>query len=952
MVATLLAASAAVDALNGRGNTPLHVAARKGLTEVVAALLEASAAVDTSDVNDNTPLHFAAWKGHTEVVTALLAAGATVDATNEIGNTPLHYAALNCHTEAVATLLAASAAVDAISGSGYTPLHVAAISGRTGVVAALLGASATVNATNGSGITPLHVAARNGHTEVVAALLAASAAADATSGSGITPLHYAAWNGRAEVVAALLAAKATVDALNGIGYTPLHDAALNGHTEVVAALLAADAAVDASRGDGYTPLHVAAGKGHTDVVVALLAAGAAVDATDGDGRTALLRVLFAVENRIISLSLVEGVIKVLCGWGARVPARYSSRFSQVGSRRHLGRLLDGSHPWSEQEREAAKAKWRASAAQLTLQAATPPSAADRALSALKEVYAGFVADPETLTLGNLDQAVPAGRVVDVRGLRCAHQILVFADRLGLFAQSSAEETEARQLSVYEHVYLPILGSLEPVDRHCVDLLVRRAAEHNLLAAHHVSEMITALYLHATFHCELRQVNLRLNNLETAVDHLGQHLSDTIQGLCGLQRRIQDKEEREQKVALVKSAVKLGVSLAPFIGGVLNVSADVVAALAEGASGATAMYQLLADPADATAALKVIRCVQDEEESFTTEMQERLAKMLIPYQSLEAVVEDLESAAKELGTDIGPTANDVAASSAGVAESVVVVPREEAADEVAAAQAEAAEDHWSKPQEVLLDALGEHTVDWAADQRRGAAARPVPSAALTLSPSTTGNASPCPTVSLDRQAVATGPAAVGAPRPTRRSERPRPRAHECGVAGPAAPTAVVALTPSPPRAGYADSPAENSVPEVVQAAIFPTVATGSCTPRCFGAPFFAGVADWRIDAVVAKLVAYVAGNYPRDDRDAFAAAARDGAAHNFIDGAAVVRCEGADVAKVVADLLGTVWCARSGTVVSVRRFFVDAKAFAQEDGEGGGGGRGESPPLQRVPPRVK
>lgn len=303
-------------------------------------------------------------------------------------------------------------------------------------------------------------------------------------------------------------------------------------------------------------------------------------------------------------------------------------------------LLDDTHPMSEQEREAAKAEWLATAARLIPQAVAPPSAADRALVALQAAYNGVVAHPETLTLDVLDLALPAGCVVDVRGLWSAHQLLVFADRLGRFAQSAAEETEARQLRFYERVYLPTLGILEPVDQHFASVVVRPAAELNQLAAHHMSDMITALYLHATFHCELRKVNMRLDNLEAAVGNLGQHLLDTIEGLRRLQRRVQDKEEREQKVALVKSAVKLGVSLAPFVGGVLNVTVDVVAAFAEGASGAKAMYQLLVDPADVAAALEVIKCVHDAKESFSTDVQARLDEMLSPYQSLEAVVEDL------------------------------------------------------------------------------------------------------------------------------------------------------------------------------------------------------------------------------------------------------------------------------------------------------------------------
>lgn len=88
-----------------------------------------------------------------------------------------------------------------------------------------------------------------------------------------------------------------------------------------------------------------------------------------------------------------------------------------------------------------------------------------------------------------------------------------------------------------------------------------------------------------------------------------------------------------------------------------------------------------------AALTVLRCVHDAEKSFTSEQQQVLAGMLHPYTSLEAVMEDLESASKVLGTNAGTAADDVG-DTANPAADVLVEPVESAADECATAKAEA------------------------------------------------------------------------------------------------------------------------------------------------------------------------------------------------------------------------------------------------------------------------
>lgn len=98
--------------------------------------------------------------------------------------------------------------------------------------------------------------------------------------------------------------------------------------------------------------------------------------------------------------------------------------SLTGKRKQLRTLLVNSPRMTEREREATKDIWRRAAAQLMSKAVTYPSAADRALEALRAVYERFGADPGKLMWGDVQQMVTGDYVKDVRCLRCAHQILV------------------------------------------------------------------------------------------------------------------------------------------------------------------------------------------------------------------------------------------------------------------------------------------------------------------------------------------------------------------------------------------------------------------------------------------------------------------------------------------------------------------------------------------------
>ncbi len=72
----LLDQGADIAAINGRGDTALHLAAAGGFARVTVILLARGAAVDAvSTMDGDTPLHRAAAAGHTEVVRLLVGQG-------------------------------------------------------------------------------------------------------------------------------------------------------------------------------------------------------------------------------------------------------------------------------------------------------------------------------------------------------------------------------------------------------------------------------------------------------------------------------------------------------------------------------------------------------------------------------------------------------------------------------------------------------------------------------------------------------------------------------------------------------------------------------------------------------------------------------------------------------------------------------------------------------------
>ena len=112
------------------GHTPLYCVGNEcsgpGGASVVRALVQEGARVDACDgVKHGTALHMAARRGNTDVAEALLDCGAAIEARDSLGDTPLRRA-VNCNkTEVAALLLSRDSDAHSMGSKGLTPTSAA-----------------------------------------------------------------------------------------------------------------------------------------------------------------------------------------------------------------------------------------------------------------------------------------------------------------------------------------------------------------------------------------------------------------------------------------------------------------------------------------------------------------------------------------------------------------------------------------------------------------------------------------------------------------------------------------------------------------------------------------------------------------------------------------------------------------------------------------------------------
>jgi ankyrin repeat protein len=275
-VQLLLKHHALPNAVDGDGNTALHIAARASESLIMHVLVGAEfSLVHTSNAKGETALHWACENGAYNAAIALLQWGASPIAATTQGRTPLHCAfaslpslsQLESHrtrTQLIIKLLAIDG-VDVATYSdqeGRTTLHLAAIYGDHALAETLLQMSVPLADLDRNGMTPFHLACLHRHVEFLNILMRHSLALEE---------HASA------LAKALQNPRGVFERSDHYGWTALHWAAYCGMPRIVRTLLREQVGADQTAIDGWTPLHCVAAGSRTKIDIDTPNAGQAMD---------------------------------------------------------------------------------------------------------------------------------------------------------------------------------------------------------------------------------------------------------------------------------------------------------------------------------------------------------------------------------------------------------------------------------------------------------------------------------------------------------------------------------------------------------------------------------------------------------------------------------------------------------------------------------------------------
>ncbi len=180
-IAQLAAGGSSVNARDGHGRTPLHVATFARQRAAIQALVKAGAGIDLLEHDRYDAVTIASVADDEETLRLLLALGASAkQVTSRYDGTALIAAAHLGHDGVVRQLIAAGAPLDHVNNLHWTAVIEAIVLGDGGprhqaTLKALIDAGASLQLTDRSGRTPLALARSRGYTAMVTMLEQAGA---------------------------------------------------------------------------------------------------------------------------------------------------------------------------------------------------------------------------------------------------------------------------------------------------------------------------------------------------------------------------------------------------------------------------------------------------------------------------------------------------------------------------------------------------------------------------------------------------------------------------------------------------------------------------------------------------------------------------------------------------------------------------------------------------------
>ncbi|XP_048587555.1 histone-lysine N-methyltransferase EHMT2 isoform X2 [Nematostella vectensis] len=181
-----------VDVLDYDMRTPMFNAVEEHQIQAFEYLSKAGASLRAKDQGGMTLLHVAARRGHTDLISLLLNTGAfDINQKDDGGWTAIMWAAEDKHMATTKLLIDRGGSVHLRDLELNIPLHWAAYAGSEDISLLLLDAHSDVNAINKHGETPLHIATREDNFACVQLFMDRGARIDIANRNAMTPPEVA-----------------------------------------------------------------------------------------------------------------------------------------------------------------------------------------------------------------------------------------------------------------------------------------------------------------------------------------------------------------------------------------------------------------------------------------------------------------------------------------------------------------------------------------------------------------------------------------------------------------------------------------------------------------------------------------------------------------------------------------------------------------------------------------
>jgi ankyrin repeat protein len=330
-----------VNARDGNGRTPMHVACFMGFPDVVEELAKCGAYLNVKDTAEMTPFLYACKNGNILAASVLLDREADYKIRQKDGKTGLHLAAMFGHLDMVEAMLSIVAAIGGATGTD-----------RFLTVEWKKRRHSSDKDKKGKDLSKRPLSNRDSwassRLDFDITKHNASSTQELCKERKASP--FSRFKGKfkkrkekqvesAEVVSSLGVILEFLDSMDNEGRTPLFLACLRGHAPVVAVFLELGAATGSTDQEDNSCLHIACQNDLTDIVVNMLQSGVKLNVKNNTGETPLHACVKNGNVALVNMLINHRVNVDAADMRKQTPLHLACRYGHVVMARHL--ILSG-----------------------------------------------------------------------------------------------------------------------------------------------------------------------------------------------------------------------------------------------------------------------------------------------------------------------------------------------------------------------------------------------------------------------------------------------------------------------------------------------------------------------------------------------------------------------------------------------------------------------------------